>query len=250
VSADTTDDALFAGALSLVQPRSGYRFNVDALWLAEFAAQGRRLRHVLDLGAGVGAVTLVLNHRVGVARATLVEKSERHAELARRNLARAGVEGVVLAADVARAELPRGVDLVVANPPWFEPGERRPARQDREPARAGELAPFVGAAARALGSGRARAAFVYPARSLARLLALAEANNLVPKRLCFVHPFASEPARAVLVELRAAKPGGLVVEPALVEWAARGVPSPALAALNSPRLGGSVPPPPRPRFAR
>jgi hypothetical protein len=39
-----------------------------------------------------------------------------------------------------------------------------------------------------------------------------------------------------LIELRNAKPGGLVVEPPVVEWAARGVRSPELDALVSGNL--------------
>jgi tRNA1(Val) A37 N6-methylase TrmN6 len=44
---------------------------------------------------------------------------------------------------------------------------------------------------------------------------------LVPKRLRFVHARNDEPARLALVELRAARPGGLVIEPPLVEWLGR-----------------------------
>lgn len=237
---DTTTDALFGGALAVVQPRTGYRFNVDSLWLAAFAGRGQRVRQVLDLGAGVGVVTLCLHHLGGVGRAVLVERDARLAELCARNLERAGLAGRVLCADLGRG-LPRaardGADLVVANPPYFEPGERRPARGDREPCRAGELAPFVRAAALSLGPNRTRAAFVYPARSLGRLLALGERSGLVPKRLRFVHAFAGDPARVALVELRRAKPGGLVVEPPIVEWQRAGVPSPELGALSAGRAG-------------
>ncbi len=64
--------------------------------------------------------------------------------------------------------------------------------------------------------------FIYPARQAGRFLALAEARGLVAKRICFVHPRGDAPARVVLVELKLAKPGGLVVEPALVEWSPSG----------------------------
>jgi hypothetical protein len=46
-----------------------------------------------------------------------------------------------------------------------------------------------------------------------------------------VHAFADCAARLALVELRRAKPGGLVVEPPLVEWTARNVRSPEVGAL-------------------
>lgn len=232
----TTTDALFDGAVSITQPRRGYRFNVDALWLAEFALRGQRCRHLLDLGAGVGVVTLAAHHLGGVGRATLIESDPLMAELCTRNLKRARIDARVLEVDVARARVEGPFDRIVSNPPFFEPGERRPARAEREPARAGALEPFVRAAARGLTGPRARAAFVYPARNLTRLLSLAERHALVPKRLRFVHAFASEPARVVLVELCRAKPGGLVVEPPLVEWSGRGRASAELTAIRAGRV--------------
>ena len=61
--------------------------------------------------------------------------------------------------------------------------------------------------------------------------------KLVPKRLRLVHARTSEPARLALVELRPAKPGGLVVEPPLIEWLAPRVRSPALEAIVAGRFG-------------
>lgn len=235
---DTTTDTLFGGALVVEQPRQGYRFNVDSLWLGAFATRGRQVAALLDLGAGVGVVTLAVHRFSGVSRATLVDKDSRMSDLADRNLTRAGIAGQSLTLDLAGG-LPRALsgshDLVVSNPPFFEPGERRPGVTGREDARAGCLEPFVQATADALDHSRSRAVFVYPARSLGRLLALAETRGLVPKRLCFVHAFASEPARVALVELRRARPGGLLVEPPIVEWSRPGTPTRSLSALTAGR---------------
>jgi tRNA1Val (adenine37-N6)-methyltransferase len=113
---------------------------------------------------------------------------------------------------------------VVSNPPFFQPGAGRAQAHPRaRAARSGELEPFLKAAARALAGPRARACFVYPARSLTELLVAAQGAGLVPKRLRLVHATADVPARIALVELRLAKPGGLVVEPPLVEWTRPGV---------------------------
>jgi tRNA1(Val) A37 N6-methylase TrmN6 len=73
---------------------------------------------------------------------------------------------------------------------------------------------------------RAHAFFVYPAPALTEMLVAARAADLVPKRLRLVHAFAESPARIALVEFRRAKPGGLVIEPPLIEWTAKGKRSP------------------------
>jgi tRNA1(Val) A37 N6-methylase TrmN6 len=116
-------------------------------------------------------------------------------------------------------ELEGAAELVVSNPPFFAEGEHRaPKSTARRNARLGSLEPFVKAAARALSGARARAAFVFPARALVELFAAAGASGLVAKRLRLVHAFRNKPARIALVELRKARPGGLVVEPPLFEW--------------------------------
>jgi tRNA1Val (adenine37-N6)-methyltransferase len=80
----------------------------------------------------------------------------------------------------------------------------------------GDVRTFI-AATRALLGKRGRACFVYPANDLTRLLADFQAHGLQPKRVRFVHASPSAHARVALVEVLAAKPGGLVIEPALVE---------------------------------
>src|SRR6476619_6519009 len=96
------EGTLFGGRLILVQPRRGYRVNVDTLLLAQFAAQGRpKARRVVDLGAGVGEL----------------------ARLSAQNLARAGLAGAPHVVDLEHGGLPaalRGAaDVVLSNPPFF-----------------------------------------------------------------------------------------------------------------------------------
>jgi tRNA1Val (adenine37-N6)-methyltransferase len=108
-------------------------------------------------------------------------------------------------------------DIVLCNPPYFEAGTGRPAKDPQKArARSGHLAEFV-RATRALLGRRGKGCFVYPARDLLRLMAELRTVGLEPKRLRFVHPTAEDGARVALVEARAAKPGGLDVEKPLVE---------------------------------
>lgn len=239
---ELSTDSLLGGDFQFQQPRRGYRVNVDSVLLAAFAASGPRGRCVVDLGAGVGVVGLLFGHFAPAEEVVLVERDGEVAAIAEENLRRAGVRGRVLVADLENpeslAELERSADVVVSNPPFFRSGEHRTPREpERRSARMGELAPFLAAAARALSGNRARAVFAYPAPGLGELLAEARQERLVPKRLRFVHAFADSPARLALIELRQARPAGLVVEPPLVEWLEQGVPSPELAALNAARAG-------------
>lgn len=215
----TTTDTLLGGALRLLQPKSGYRVNIDSLLLVAFAGK-RRVARAVDLGAGVGALGLLALQQGIAERALLVEADERLVELARENLRRGGFQGEVLALDLVRHK-PResAVPLVLCNPPYFPASSHRPAQsQAKAAARSGELLPFLAAASAVLARKTGRALFSYPAPQLPELLRAAASVSLVPKRLRFVHARQDAPARLALVELRVARPGGLVVEAPLIEW--------------------------------
>ena len=230
-------DTLFGGALALWQPSRGYRVNVDTLLLAAFAAGGReKARRVVDLGSGVGALGLAYAFMATARHIDFVERDAALVELSRRNLLETRLPGDAWATDLEVDGLPRDLagrsDLVLSNPPFFEVATARPSRTAADGARRGPLLPFLRAANAALGR-RAIACFAYPAAALPEFFARASEVKLVPKRIRLVHAYATSSARLALVELRRAKPGGLVIEPPLVEWAARGIRSNELDALVS-----------------
>jgi tRNA1Val (adenine37-N6)-methyltransferase len=238
------EDALFRGRLKLFQPAKGfgYRTNVDALLLAAFASsRGRTARLAVDLGAGVGAVGLSLLHFGAARRVEFLERDAFAAELCLRNL-RAnewGAAGSVIVGDIAgslAALAPRLVhraDLVVANPPYFPERTRRgapPSEPSRARARRGKLEPFLRAALDAMGR-RSRLCIVYPAADLLSTMTAARQLGLVAKRLRLVHGRPDRPARVALLEFARAKDGGLVVEPAFVEFDAENRALPELSRL-------------------
>jgi tRNA1Val (adenine37-N6)-methyltransferase len=249
---EATQDALFGGSVVLFQPRrgEGYRTNVDALLLAGFAAtpppaarparprsarahsstppsgqaSARPATVAFDLGAGVGAVGLALLRFGAARRVVFVEIDELSTRMARRNLDANGWtdRGEVVRGDVNDVARTRQGEaaLVVCNPPYIAPGRGRVAPMQAR-ARIGNLASFV-EAARQLAGKHARACFVYPAQELPMLLGALAAEGLHAKRMRLVHPTPGAPARVVLVEARAGRPGGLFVMPPLVEREARG----------------------------
>ena len=120
---DVTDTAFLNGALTIRQPRQGYRAGIDPVLLAA-SVQAKSGQSVLELGCGVGTALLCLAHRVQRLQLTGVEVQSDYAELARHNAAMNGFE-----ADIRTCDL-RGLpdDLrnqtfnhVIANPPFFDP---------------------------------------------------------------------------------------------------------------------------------
>ncbi len=231
----TTTDSLYGGAVSLRQPARGYRVNVDAVLLAAFAAQGRAAQHAIDLGAGVGSVALGVHHLGAATRFALVEREPELLALAGENAAHAAMDARLYCVDLAQGlprELQQCADLVVSNPPFFDPAHTRSSQEPgKSRARFGDLTPFLTAAAAAVSGPRARVVFVYPSRELNRFLSKAEQVHLIAKRMRFVHADLQSAARVALIELRRAQPGGLEIMPPLFEWSKKGVRSPELARL-------------------
>jgi tRNA1(Val) A37 N6-methylase TrmN6 len=195
-------------------PRGRYRTNEDSLLLAAFCPRVRGT--VFDLGAGVGVIGLAVAAASPEAKIVLVERDPEAIEIAKRNakgLARVSVlEGDVRAiANAHRGE----ATLVVCNPPYVPEGRGRAPRAGKRDAKMGDPDPFLAATRTFLGR-RGSACFVYPTTNLLDFLIAMRKRGLEPKRIQLVHPSASKPARVALIEAKAAKRGGLVIEAPLL----------------------------------
>jgi len=122
---ETTCDDFLGGRVKIHQPRIGYRAATDPVYLAA-ACPAKPGERVLELGCGVGVASLCLAARVPGLRMVGVERQPAYATLARQNAAAAGADLTVVEADLTRlpAELrQRAFDHVLANPPFFAPGD-------------------------------------------------------------------------------------------------------------------------------
>jgi HemK-like putative methylase len=155
--------------LIIRQPERGYRFSIDSVILAGFAAPLCR-GAVLDLGTGCGVLLLLLSRLApGMFTGTGVDLQEDLLDFARRNFRDNRPDGRLVASPGDfRGEIP-GVepgsfDLVVSNPPYVDPAAAADLSTevvDHEPAIAlfapasgrQALARLVGAAATSLAPG-------------------------------------------------------------------------------------------------
>lgn len=206
-------DTLFDGRLTVLQPRQGYRFSVDAVLLAHFISpkKGDRL---LDLGTGCGILPLILSYRHPALGGVAVEVQHRLAALARENLAGNGLATAWQVEERDFKELAGvlpagGFDWAISNPPYRSVGRGRRSPRAESAAARHELVvdlPAVAAAMlRALKNG-GRVALIYPAARLAALVATLKNSGLEPKRLQVVYSYPGDAGRLVLIEAR--KGGG------------------------------------------
>ncbi|HEY8564079.1 MAG TPA: methyltransferase [Beijerinckiaceae bacterium] len=250
-SAGVTQDTLLGGRVRLLQSASGHRVGTDAVLLAA-AARPEPGNRIADLGAGTGAVGLMIAVAEPSATVALVERDERLVALARRNVALNGAEARVgvIAADVLGTSAarrgaglaPGAYDLVVTNPPFAEPGR---GRASPDPGRsAAHVLPLGGTAtwlrnAGALLAGKGRLLVVHRADHVGALLA-AWPRGFGALRLRFVHPREEAPASRVLIEARRGSRAPLSVLSPLVLHGADGSFTPLARALHAgeARLAG------------
>jgi tRNA1(Val) A37 N6-methylase TrmN6 len=159
--AETSEDAVLGGRLTLRQPRRGHRVGHDAILLAA-ATSARTGEHAVDLGSGVGGAGLALARRIAGVAVTLVEIDPELAALAAGNAQRNGLSDRVRAvrldveasaADFIAAGLaPGSVACVLMNPPFNVAQQPSPdhARRLAHAASEGTLERWLRAATRLL----------------------------------------------------------------------------------------------------
>ena len=243
---ELTQDGIFSRALTIWQPKRGYRFSLDAVLLALFArphAQGAR---VLELGAGSGVVSVILGHRVPEvelpASIVAVELQARLAEIAAQNVAENGMASLirVVAQDLKRVpddDTGKLFDLVVTNPPYFTLHDGLPESDEERAIARREVHATIHevllCAARSL-SAKGKLALVYPVSQLPRLFAALAKTSL---RLALWRPvYAQANQDATLALLLCKMPSGkqappLVMAPPLVLADAQGKPNPEVERL-------------------
>lgn len=214
-------DDLGLGGLRIIQHPRSFCFSLDAVLLAHFV----RLRlqdQVVDLGAGNGAISLLLAAR-GARVVAAVELDKAAASRAARSiqLSRRSGQVQVHCGDYRQAlpHLPGGIwDVVVANPPYFQP-ERGRSSLEKGLARQEVTATLADVlkAARRLVRFRGRVALVHRADRMVDVLTAMREVNLEPKRLQLVQPREGAPANLLLIEgVHGGKPGLEVLPPLAV----------------------------------
>jgi tRNA1Val (adenine37-N6)-methyltransferase len=222
IGGDETIDTILGGALTVVQPRDGYRFSVDSILLARFATARTRDR-VLELGGGCGVIAMVIAATARPREIKVLEIQPRMVQLAERNAGDNGFPNLhCVCADLRAADIPgvkrASFDLVVCNPPFHARGAgRQSPNRSRRQARGdtgASLTEFTAAARRYVRNG-GRVATIFAAARSAELISTLRANRLEPKRMRFVHPRMELPASSVMIEARADGGIEVTIEPPL-----------------------------------
>jgi len=233
-----TRDSFFNGRIRLKQHRSGYRYSIDAVILAN-SVQPKPGETVVDLGTGCGIIPLIMAFRRPGLRIWGVELQAAMAAVAQENMRANNLTAAVTVVcadmrDVQPESVGAPVDIVVSNPPYrrSRSGRVNPDMQ-RALARheiAITLADVIRVSRRLLKTG-GRLNMIYTAVRSAELLCQMRAERIEPKRLRSIHSSERHAASLVLVEgIREGGPG-LTIAPPLMIYAGDGSYTPEVQAM-------------------
>ena len=202
------DDMGFGG-MKIIQDPSAFKYGVDAVLLADFAACGGKAcdrnsgqdptsrtksgkHRMAELGAGNGAVSLIYSHKTGCDHILAIEVQEEMAALCLKNAEINGLQEQIEVLHRDIMDLPAALagtfDVVVTNPPYFEKGcgltgKRNVARHETTAA----LDDFVRISSMLLENGGVLY-MIHRAFRLADVISSARKQGMEPKVLQLVAP--------------------------------------------------------------
>jgi len=125
-----THDYLLGKKIRLFQKKDAYKTSSDAVLLAASVDITKENAKILDVGAGVGGVSLCLAYRYKKADITGFEIQKDLANLANLNAKENGFDHVkYICQDIASKKMPCpfcSFDVVVTNPPYAKDGTKSP----------------------------------------------------------------------------------------------------------------------------
>lgn len=180
--------------VKLFQPKTGYRFSVDALLLENFIS-AKRLGKGMELGAGSGIISILLARRLKNVKIFAVEIQESLAECAKKNvkLNKLDARIEVLTEDIKNLKkvFPANrFDFVFSNPPFRKVKSGRLSVDEERAAARHEinitLSGLITTTSYLLKNG-GRFYLIYHPFRLIELIGLLRKARLEPKRMRFVH---------------------------------------------------------------
>ena len=126
-NSDNTKNKILNGSLEVIQPKLGYRFGFDAVFLSSFVngfieKKNKRKVIVADVGSGVGTISLILAFKNQNIKITAIENNKEYLNLAKENILNNHLDNRITIFNQSVFDIDHNIngkfDLVVSNPPY------------------------------------------------------------------------------------------------------------------------------------
>ena len=124
---ENTKDKILNGSIEVIQPKLGYRFGFDAVFLSSFVngfieKKNKRKVTTADVGSGVGAISLILAFKNQNIKITAIENNIEYLNIAKENILNNLLDNKITLVNQSVFNIDHNLnekfDLVVSNPPY------------------------------------------------------------------------------------------------------------------------------------
>jgi len=202
--------------LILYQPKDGYCYNSDTMFLYDFICSFNPKGDVLEVGGGCGVLGLLIKRDFPKINLTIIEKQKIMADFIQKNLKENILKADVVNDDFLKHEFEKKFDFVISNPPFYN-GSLKSENEIIKTARYEEFLPmgmFFEKVNRVLKE-RGEFVFCYDAKRIDDIIAKLP-KPLKVTDLRFMHPRLSKNATLVMVRAKRHARSMVKIHPPLI----------------------------------
>jgi len=187
----------------LYQPSKGYSYNSDSIFLYDFISSLKPKGRLLDVGCGVGIISLLLSRDFNVDT-TIIDKQEIMLRYAKHNF---DINNIVIDEhldDFISFECNEKFDIIVSNPPFYDSRVTQSNNSHINIARYAQHLPFddLVKSVRKLIKPRGWFVFCYDAKQIDIILYTLKKYKINPEIIRFVHSKIDRESKLVMVASR------------------------------------------------
>jgi len=203
--------------LYLYQPTKGYSYNSDSIFLYDFISRFQPKGSLLDVGCGVGIVSLLLSRDFNLST-TIIDKQEKMIKYAKHNYFLNTLNVEAHLDDFINFSTEKQFDYVVSNPPFYDSNVTQSEDEHLNIARYAQHLPIVAfiEKVKKLLKPRGRFIFCYDAKQVDRLLHTLKENKINPEVMRFVHSKIDRDSKLVMISARMNSKSLMKIMPPLV----------------------------------
>jgi len=106
--------------MNLFQPKNGYCYNSDTMFLYDFITKFNIKGDVLDVGGGCGVLGLLIKRDFKKINLTIIEKQKIMSDLIIKNATENNLEVEVINNDFLEFNFNKKFDFIISNPPFYK----------------------------------------------------------------------------------------------------------------------------------
>lgn len=187
----------------LYQPTSGYCYNSDSIFLYDFIASFQPKGTLLDVGCGVGIISLLLSRDFNI-ETSIIDKQKKMLDYATHNYVLNSLEAKSYLGDFTELQTEDRYDYIISNPPFYDEKVQQSEDTHLNIARYAHHLPIEQFIKRVKTYLKPKGWFLfcYDAKQIDLLLHHLKKNGINPEKIQFVHSKIDRESKLVMIAAR------------------------------------------------